>query len=122
MAATPIANNNAGAVLSANGNFCTIAVWEPSPAQQGLQQFSCNLVMNVTYKLVNSTATGTLTFQDLGGDGVWRNMATPAPISLSSATTDGVITGAYHGIRVVLSALAVSTVTYFELRGTVMST
>lgn len=113
-----IANNNGAAALTANGNFCQIATWQPSGTQP--PAVACNLLTNVTYTLVNATATGTITFQELGLDGVWRNMATPAPISLSSATVNGTISGAYHGIRANLSALAISTVTYLELRGTVL--
>lgn len=120
----PLANNNAGAVLNQNQPYCAISVWTPAAAQQAAANVSgiaCPLIKDVTYELVNSTATGTLTFQSQGLDGVWRNLSTPTAITLSSATTDGVIPGSYHGIRVVLSALAVSTVTYFELRGTVVA-
>lgn len=118
----PIANNNGGAVLGINGNYCAIQAWVPVAAQQSAATgVACALLKDITYELVNSTATGTLTFQSLGLDGTWRNMSTPAAITLSSATTNGTIAGSYHGVRVVLSALAVSTVTYLELRGTVVA-
>jgi hypothetical protein len=120
----PVANNNGGAVLGVNGNYCAIAAWTPVAGQQAAANvtgIACALITNITYEMVNSTATGTLTFQSLGLDGTWRNMATPAAITLSSITINGTIAGAYHGVRVVLSALAVSTVTYFELRGTVVA-
>lgn len=117
----PVAANNGGAVLSANGNFCAISVFQPTVTQQGVTQFSCALIKDVTYTVVNATATGTLTFQELGGDNTWRAMATPAPITLSAITTNGTIAGAFHGIRVALTSLAVSTVTYVEIRGNVVS-
>ena len=112
-----LANNNGGAVLGANGNFCSLQTWQAGNPQAAMA--SCSLLMNVTATIVNGTATGTLTFQELGLDGQWRAMATPAPISLTAVTTNVVITGSYHGIRLNLSALAVSTVTYCELRATV---
>jgi hypothetical protein len=115
-----IANNNGGAVLGANGNFCAIQTWQAGQPQAAMA--ACSLLTNVTATIVNATATGTLTFQELGLDGTWRAMSTPAPISLSSATTNVILTGAYHGIRVALSALAVSTVTYVEIRATVSPT
>ena len=112
-----LAANNGGAVLGANGNFCQLATWQAGSPQAATA--TCSLLTNVTATIVNATATGTLTFQELGLDGVWRAMATPAPISLSAITTNVVVTGAYHGIRLNLSALAISTVTYAELRATV---
>jgi hypothetical protein len=119
--ALPLAANNGGAVLAANGNFCAISVFQPTVTQQGTGDFSSPLLKDITYTIVNGTATGTLTFQELGGDGTWRAMATPAPVTLSAITINGTIAGAYHGIRVALTALAVSTVTYVEIRGTVVN-
>lgn len=119
--ALPIANSNGAAALAANGNYCAISSWEPIAGQQGTGQFSCTLITNVSYFIQNATATGTITFQEQGSDGTWRNMVAPAAITLSNANFNGAVAGAFHGVRMVLSALAVSTVTYAELKGTVVT-
>jgi hypothetical protein len=115
----PIANDQAA--LSTNSAFCAISTWAPTTTQQGAGQFSCQLIKDVSYYILNSTATGTVTFQEQGADGTWRNLAAPAAITLAGNPFNGTIPGVFHGVRIVVSSLAVSTIDYAELKGVVVS-
>ena len=65
------------------------------------------------------SATGTITFQELGADGTWRALASPAAVTLGAAVTyNGSFTGPFHGIRIAASSIAVAPVTYAELKAT----
>jgi hypothetical protein len=68
------------------------------------------------------TTTGLVTFQELCGDGVWRNLVAPAAVTLGAALQyNGILNGPFHGLRLVVSALAVSVITFAELKGSIRS-
>lgn len=79
------------------------------------------MIDNASYMFATGgTTTGNVAFQELGADGTWRAMTLPATIALSATTTySGTIAGVYHGLRLNVSSLAISTITYAELKGTV---
>jgi hypothetical protein len=112
------------APATANGNFCQIVAPMPAPATQNRgsgQQQSSQMIDLATYCIANATATGTITFQEMMPDGTWVNLAAPVAITLSNTTFNGVLNGPYLGLRMVLSALAVSTVTSMLLKGSIRS-
>lgn len=119
----PICNNNAAAAITVNGNFCQISTWQPPSVQQGSGQFSCTLIKDARYMFTSGgTATGNMNIQELGGDGNWRTLSDVATIALGAALTySGTIVGSFHGLRFVVSSLAVATITYAEIRGTVVT-
>jgi hypothetical protein len=117
--ALSVFNNNNNQPITANGNFCPIVLPFPGTPQQGAGQNQCALIMNVSYLFASGgTATGNINFQELGADGTWRTLVVPATVALGAALTyNGSFTGPFHGIRIAVSALAVATITYAELKG-----
>jgi hypothetical protein len=118
----PVFNNNNAQPLAANGNYCAITAPMPAAAQQGGAQSSAQMIDDAAYYIAGgSTGVGTiLTFQELGGDGTWRAMVAPAPITVANSTNyNSSIDGPFHGLRIVLSGLVGNGASYAELKGTV---
>lgn len=116
----PIFNNNAGAPIAANGNFCSVTTWSPAVINQStVGQNSTQMIDLASYYITGGSATGTVTFQELGADGTWRSLALPTALALSANPQNGILNGPFHGIRLAVTALAVSTITYAELKATV---
>jgi hypothetical protein len=84
-------------------------------------QFSCVLITNATYTIVGGTATGTVTIQEQTSAGTWQPLTSPAALTLGAGNLNGPIAGAFHGLRLTVSSLAVANIPYMELRGTVAS-
>jgi hypothetical protein len=120
--ASPVFNNNADQPITANGNFCAIQAPFPGIQQQGSGMNSSPMLEFVSYMFTTGgTTTGNVNFQELGADGVWRTLAFPATVALGAALTyspAAPFVGPFHGIRLVVSSLAVSTITYAELKAT----
>jgi hypothetical protein len=79
---------------------------------------------NTSYLIVGgTTGVGTVvTFQELGADGTWRSLVSPAPITIASSTTyNGALNGPFHGIRINVSGLVGNGIAYAEIKGTVRS-
>jgi hypothetical protein len=124
----PIFNNQGstgnGTAITANGNFLTILSDKPSvrvPAPPAGQN-SGSMIDLATYYIAAGTgiSAGTVTFQELGADGTFRNLASPAAITLAASTNyNGVLNGPFHGLQIVVAALAGGNITYAELKGTV---
>lgn len=117
-------NNNASVAITANGAFATITVPEPLSANQTAGQNIAPLIDEASYFIVaGSTGVATVvTFQELGGDGTWRNLASPGPITLAnSGSYNGGITGQFHGLQIVVSGLVGNGIAYAELKGVVSS-
>jgi len=110
-------NNNGGAAITANGNFCAIGRTGPVAGGQSAGETHVPMMDLATYYVTGGTATGTVTFQAMFADGTYRNLASPAALTLSANPQNGVINGPYHGFRLVVSSLAVSTISYAELAG-----
>jgi hypothetical protein len=70
-----------------------------------------------------SSGVGTIvTFQEFGGDGNWRALVSPAPITIASSTSyNGVLNGPFHGLRISISGVVGNGVGYAELVGSVRS-
>jgi hypothetical protein len=119
--ASPVFNNNSAQAVTVNGNYCPITAPFPTSSVQGSGMNSSPLLEFVSYMFTSGgTATGNVNFQELGGDGTWRTMAVPATVALGAALTySGSFTGPYHGVRIVVSSLAIATITYMELKATV---
>ncbi len=120
--AIPIYNNNNGASLNANANFCPLVVGQPPFTQQATGQNSAYLIDLASYYFAGgSTGVATvITFQELGGDGTWRSMASPAPITVANSTNyNGIVNGPLHGLRVNISNNTGNGVAYGELKATV---
>jgi hypothetical protein len=120
--ALPIWNNNGAQPLITAANFCSIVVAVPQLINQGSGQNSGPMIEFVSYLIVGgSTGVGTvLTFQELGPDGVWRAIVSPAPVTIANSTTvNGAFTGPFHGLRLALSGLVGNGASYAELKGTV---
>ena len=114
-------NNNNQGIPIGSGNFCAIQAPFPQLTVQGPGQNSSPMLEFVSYMIVTGgTATGTITFQELGADGVWRSLLlTPPPIVLSATLIyNGTFTGPFHGIRLNAASIAVAPVTYAELKAT----
>jgi hypothetical protein len=106
-----------------NGTYCQIVAPMPQAQQQAGGQFSCQAIDLATYLIVvGAGATATATFQALGGNGTWFALVSPAPISLTAATSfNGIVNGPYHGLRLVITAIAGGTLSYVELIGSIRS-
>ena len=125
MPAIPIFNNQGsttnGSAITANGNFCAIIADSPSSRTLSTGQNSGYMINNATYLFTTAGATtGNVAIQALGADGTWRSLQTPAVIALSATLNySGQILGTFHGLRLNVSSLAVSTITYAELTCTI---
>lgn len=76
----------------------------------------------VTWIVVaGSTGAGTaVTFQEFGGDGTWRSLVTPGPLSLGNgATLNGYIAGPFHALRLAVSGVVGNGIAFAELKSTV---
>ena len=71
--------------------------------------------------IVGSTATGTVNFQEQASNGTWNTLTTPAQLTLTTTNLNGYIAGSFHGLRMVVGSLAVASIPYAELKGTVVS-
>ena len=115
-----IFNNNGAAVITVSSNVCPVIAGFTSGANQGSGQNSSSLIDLVSYYIVGgASVTGTVTFQELGGDGTWRSLVTPAPITLSAINFNGIFTGPFHGVRLAVTSLAGGNITYAELKATI---
>jgi hypothetical protein len=119
--ASPVFNNNQDQQIPiGTGTFCAITMPLPGIQQQGAGQNNSTMLEYVSYMLTTGgTATGTVTFQELGADGAWRTLSSPAAVTLGAALTySGSFTGPFHGVRIAATAIAVAPITYAELKGT----
>lgn len=121
--ALPVTNNNNAAPITTNGTFCTVQVpgWiPPSIAGSGsVPQFGA-----LSYHIVGgSTGAGTVvTFQGQGADGVFRNLASPAPITIASGTTyNSTLTGSFGAAQIVVSGVVGNGLSYAQLTGSPLS-
>ena len=121
--ALPIFNWNGGQAITVSGNFCPIVVPITQPVNQGQAQNQGPMIDLVTYYIAASTATGNINFQELAPDRVtWLPLVVPATIALAGAGPfNGSFTGPFLGVRIVVSALAVSTVSIIMIKGTIRS-
>jgi hypothetical protein len=119
--ASPVFNNNSAQQIPiGTGNFCTIQMPFPQSTTQGAGQNNSPMLEFVSYLFTTGgSATGTITFQELGADGVWRPLVSPAPVVLGAALSyNGSFTGPFHGVRLAAASIAVAPVTYAELKAT----
>lgn len=124
--AAPLFNWNGGQVIAANGTYCSIVVPITQPANQNAGPNGSPLIDLVTYCIVPaSTTTGTINFQELMPDRVtWVTLVSPATITLSGTSNpvaNGFIQGPFIGVRIIVAALAISTITSALLKGTIRS-
>jgi hypothetical protein len=120
--ASPVFNNNsAQGIPIGTGTYCAITAPFPTSSVQGSGMNSSPMLEFISYIITTGgTATGTVTFQELGADGTWRNLAAPALVTLSATTIyNGSFTGPFHGIRFSAGSIAVAPITYAELKATV---
>jgi len=118
----PVFNNNNDQPLAANAAFCAITAPAPQVINQGAGQNSSPMIDVASYYIAGgSSGVGTVvTFQELGGDGVWRSMVSPAPITIANSTNfNGIVNGPIHGLRLLMSGLVGNGASYAELKGTV---
>ncbi len=118
----PVFNNNGAAALAANANFCAITAPMPQAVNQSAGQNSAQMIEVVSYFVAGgSTGVGTVvTFQELGADGVWRAMVSPAPITIANSTNNnGSFNGPFHGVRLAVSGLVGNGASYAELKGSI---
>jgi hypothetical protein len=122
----PIANY--ALTVTTNINICTIVVGQFPTGVVAGTQFGCYVIDLADYFIVaGSSGVGTVvTFQQLGGDGTWRAMVSPAPITLANSTTynPGVsplipLNGPAHGFRLSVSGVVGNGIAFAELIGTV---
>lgn len=77
------------------------------------------MLLAVSYHVTAGTGVtaATVTFQEIGGDGTWRNLAAPAPLTLTAANEyNGNFNGPFHGLRLVLSGITGGSITFAELQ------
>jgi hypothetical protein len=94
----------------------------PQTVNQSAGANSAQMLEVVSYYIAGgSTGVGTVvTFQELGADGTWRAMVSPAPITIASSTNyNGSFNGPFHGVRLTVSGLVGNGASYAELKGTV---
>jgi hypothetical protein len=116
---------------TANGTFCTIQVQLPTlgtnvPQPTLTKQQTTQMITNASYYITAGTGVtaGTVTFYELGLDGTWRPLASPAPVStvvLTAANYNGTISGQFHGLQIQVTGLTGGNLTYLELKGTTSS-
>jgi hypothetical protein len=118
--AMPIANY--ALTVSTNINICPIVVGEFPTGIVAGTQFGCYAIDLASYYIAaGSSGVGSvLTFQVLGGDGTWRALVSPAPITLANSTNyNGIINGPFHGLRIAISGVVGNGVAFAELIGSV---
>lgn len=89
------------------------------PQVPGSQVANQPELLAVAYHVTAGTGVtaGTVTFQELGADGVWRNLSSPTPLSLTAAgDSNGNFTGPFHGVRISLGSITGGTVSFAELQ------
>jgi hypothetical protein len=126
MPSLPVQNNVVS--VSANGNYCTIiptgSIISGGTGKTPSAQNSTTAIDLATYYIAGgSTGVGTVvTFQTLGGDGTWRAMVSPAPITIANSTNyNGIINGPVNGLRIVVSGIVGNGLAFAELIGSVRS-
>lgn len=117
--ALPVSNNNNAQPITTNGTYCTIQVpgWIPPQIAAGgsVPQFGA-----VSYHIVGgSSGAGTVvTFQGQGGDGVFRNLASPAPITVANSTSyNSTLSGTFGAVQLVVSSVTGNGLSYAQLTG-----
>jgi hypothetical protein len=126
--ALPLFNWNGGQVIAANGNFCAIVVPITQPANQNAGANGSPMIDLVTYCIVPAaTTTGTINFQELMPDRVtWVTLTSTGATTITLSGTanpvsSGFIQGPFIGVRLIVAALAISTITSALLKGTIRS-
>ncbi|SRR6266566_4353333 len=122
----PVANASGtpGTPISANGNYCTITAPMPALNAQGSGAFGCQVIDVASYVFTTGAgvSAGTVTLQALARDGAtWFNLTVAGnPFTLAAnATVSGTINGPWHGVRMVVAALAGGSITYAEIIGSI---
>lgn len=93
---------------------------EPTPSFNPGFPYSNSLeLLAVSYHITAGTGltTATVTFQEIGGDGQWRNLQAPAPLTITApGDYNNNFNGPFHGLRMVLSGIAGGQITFAELQ------
>ena len=127
--AYPIFNNQGssgnGSAITGNGTFLTLTC-------PGFLPSALNPIGQATQPMLDfcsyffaigaGVTAGLITFQELGADGNFRNMSSPAPINLAGLASTNVnnpFTGPFHGLQIVVTALVGGNITYAELKACV---
>jgi hypothetical protein len=114
-------------LITTNGTFCTIQCQLPTlgtnvPQPTLTKQQTTQGITGASYIIIAATgvSAGTATFYELGLDGTWRPLATPAPVSIVFATTpnySGTILGQFHGLQMQITGLTGGNLSYAEIKG-----
>jgi hypothetical protein len=119
-----ITNNNGGAAISANGTYCPIQVpgyLPPNPGSGGEYQAQFG---SASYAFTaGTTGVGTVvTFQTQGADGVYRPLASPAPITVANSQVyNGTIPAPIGALQLVVSSLVGNGIASASLSGSLPS-
>lgn len=118
---SPVFNWILTTAANLNGNFATIQVGPGG--QAGAGQSSGPMIINASYYLTTTAGTpGTITFQELGPDGNWRNLQNPGPINPTLNTPyQGALPGSFLGLRAVVAGGGGAGGNFILLKGTVQS-
>jgi hypothetical protein len=119
--ALPVANNNNAQPITQNGNYCQIQVPGYIPPEiTGASGGSSPQFSAASYHIqAGSTGAGTtVTFQGQGADGVFRALASPAPITLTNGTVyNSTLTGSFGALRLAVSSVTGNGIAYAQLTG-----
>jgi hypothetical protein len=117
--------------ITTNGTYATIQCQLPTlgvsvPQPTLTKQQTTQIITGASYYITAGTGVtaGTVTFFELGLDGTWRPLASPAPVSTVFATSpnyNGAFTGQFHGLQAQVTGLTGGNLTYLEIKGTTSS-
>lgn len=102
-----------------NTTLCPIQTDQPLSATA-----SAGGILTARYHITagSGVSAGSVTFQELGGDGVWRTMQDVTALSLTGpGEFAGTLNGPCHGLRIALGAVTGGSVTYAELIGATLT-
>lgn len=119
--ALPVTNNNGGAAILSNGLYCTVQVPGYIPPQIAGPGGSSPQFSSFSYHfLAGTTGAGTLvTFEQLGSDGNWHALSTPAPVTIANNTAyNNTLQGPFGALHLNVSSLAGNGLAYAQLTGT----
>lgn len=109
--------------ITTTGNFCTIIATDVSQLANAYvsgAQGRAIVIDNASYYIaIGSSWTGALNFQELGADGTWRSLSSPAQITTQATSVNGTIAGQFRGLRINIATFSGGTITYAELKGAI---